>query len=73
VIAQARYLPCVTMGLMANIIWIIVAVLVGLWILGGILTLLGFLVHVALILLKYALFVAIILAIFNLIAARLRR
>jgi hypothetical protein len=58
---------------MLDILLIIAAIFVGLWILGGVLVLLGFMVHVALILFKYALIVAAVLYIIKLISNRLRR
>jgi hypothetical protein len=58
---------------MVNILWIIAAVFVGLWILGGIFALLGFMIHIALILLYYALIIAIVIVIYDFTTRRMKR
>jgi len=55
---------------LANILWIIAGIFLALWILSIVLFLLGILVHIALVLLKYALIAAVVIVVFNLITGR---
>jgi hypothetical protein len=55
---------------MTNILWIIVAAIVGLWLLSLVLKLFGFFIGIAMFVLHYALIAAIIIVVFNLLTGR---
>jgi hypothetical protein len=58
---------------MITILWIIAAVVLAFLIVGWVLALLGFFVHIIFFILHYALIAIVAIVIFNLIAGRMKR